>query len=78
MTYGQVNEEQVFKCDLENLDSKKTFFYICWRGECTTKVNWDDTLVVVQKKLNALSTVSDSDLHDGPTKVGQCPCCLLL
>jgi len=64
LTTGQENEIQYFRCDVENTESKKTSFHICWRGECTTSISWDESVASVQAKINALSSVTDSDKTD--------------
>lgn len=64
MTTGQTNEIQYFRCDVEDTDSKKTYFHICWKGECTVPVYWNDDVSTVQEKINALSSVTDSDKTD--------------
>jgi len=64
MTTDDENEVQYFKCDVEDLETKKTYFHICWKGECTSPIQWDDTLAVVSEKINALTTITDSDRTD--------------
>eukprot|EP00939_MAST-03C_sp_MAST-3C-sp1_P002052 g2052.t1 len=64
MTTDDENEVQYFKCDVEDTEAKKTYFHICWKGECTSPINWNDDVSTVSQKINALTTITDSDKTD--------------
>lgn len=54
LTTGQTNEIQYIECDLKNDETRKTKFRICWQGQCTGAIQWDDTEDVVRDKINAI------------------------
>eukprot|EP00939_MAST-03C_sp_MAST-3C-sp1_P003071 g3071.t1 len=60
LSQGQIDDQKIFRCNAMNRDSRKTHFYLCWRGECSEKIHWYDTAAAVEEKLNAMTTIGTS------------------
>jgi len=60
LTINQVNEVKLFACDLRHDVARQlNGFSICWRGDCTDTLKWDDTASTLQTKLNELRTIGE-------------------